>query len=116
MSRPLSPDRQVDGKSDPNAVAEKFVGSFESPMTKVHSDEGATSEDFWTVGNATRWMLLASRVLGLEPDVEGLQSGDADVLKSMEIGKKLQGKGVDGENVWKMVMGKDMIEGEGELR
>ena len=111
VSRPLPGDRKHDGKSDPNAVAQQFVSSFEQPMVKVHTDEGATSEDFWTVGNAARWMLLVSRVLGLR--AEGQEEG---LLKSMGIGNKLEGKGVDGENVWKMVMGKDMLEGEGELR
>ena len=88
------------------------MGSYEAPVVSVHSDENSTSEDFWTVGNAARWMLLASRVLGLE---KGGEAGEVGLLESMEIGKKLAGKGIDGENVWKMVMGKDMIEGEGEL-
>ncbi|CAD6587613.1 MAG: hypothetical protein TREMPRED_004808, partial [Tremellales sp. Tagirdzhanova-0007] len=111
VSRPLPADRKNEGKSDPNAVAQQFVSSFEQPMIKIHTDEGATSEDFWTVGNAARWMLLVSRVLGLRAE-----GPDEELLKSMEIGKQLAGKGVDGENVWKMVMGKDMLEGDGELR
>ena len=63
------------------------------------------------MGNAARWMLLASRLLGLKAEGE-----DAGLLKSMDVGEPLERKGVDGMNVWKMVMGKDMLEGEGEVR
>ncbi len=115
VKRDLSTERELHGMTDPNAVAEKFVGSFEEPVQKVHADAGATSEDFWTVGNAARWTLLASRVLGLDVG-EGLQGEEGELLKSMDIGKVLEGKEVDRENVWKMVMGSDMLDGEAEIR
>jgi hypothetical protein len=119
VHRDLSHNRELNGKSDPNSVAEKFVGSDSAPVPPVKADADATSEDFWTVGNAARWMLLASRLLGLPQKGE---KGDAEVteqdvglLNEMRVGEKLEGKGVDAENVWKMVMGKDLVEGEGEL-
>lgn len=87
------------------------MGDYEQPMVQVHDDQHATSEDFWTVGNAARWMLLASRVLGLDLT----DDGEGGVLGEMGIGKKLEGRGLDGENVWKMVMGSEMLEGEGAL-
>lgn len=113
---PLFRGKDLQGKTDRNAVAEKSVGSFEEPVMRVHSDAGSTSEDFWTVGNATRWMLLASRVLGLDAEGDGLQVEEVGLLKSMEVGKKLEGNEVDRGNVWKMVMGKDLVEGEAEIR
>jgi hypothetical protein len=111
--RDMAPKYKLDGKSDPNSIAEQFVRNFEMTMPKIHGDDGATSEDFWTVGNAVRWMLLASRLTAGDGAVEG---GEEGVLGKMKVEEKLEGKGVDGENVWKMVMGDDMIEGEGELR
>lgn len=118
VHRDLSHDRELDGKSDPNSVAERFVGSYETTLPRVHDDKYASSEDFWTVGNAARWMLLFSRVLGLDKPSEGvsLKTEDVRLLEEMKIGEKLQGKGVDGENVWKMLMGSDMLEGEAELK
>ncbi|EIW72195.1 trehalose synthase [Tremella mesenterica] len=109
VHRTLDPERKLDGrKTDPNSVSEEFVRNFDEPMLKVHADDGATSEDFWTVGNVTRWLYLFSRLLGLEHD------GD-ETLQSMDIGTQLVGKKIDGPNVWEMVMGKDMVQGEGEL-
>jgi hypothetical protein len=79
-------------------------------------------------------MLVAARLIGLEPEHLGEERGgpvpDSTsrtnghvqakeqelVLRSMEVGEKLHGKAVDGRNVWKMVMGNDMLPGEAELR
>ncbi|OCF61516.1 trehalose synthase [Kwoniella mangroviensis CBS 10435] len=131
-------NRDLDGKTDPNSIAQAWVGDFDKEAQKVHADEGATSEDFWTVGNSTRWMLLFDRLLGLSPEDNVSQPPNANgkettlgneeefgkvkitekqvgLLKSMEIGKKLNDKGIDGVNVWEMLMGNDMIKGEGEL-
>jgi hypothetical protein len=110
VHRDLSQDRKLDGEADPNAVAERFVGDFEQPVPKIHAKEGDTSEDFWTVGNACRWMVLVSRILGLKA-----KEGD-EVLGKMEAGRALVKKGEDGGNVWKLVMGDDMLEGEGEVK
>lgn len=134
VTRPLEKSHELAGhRSDPNAVAESFARDFARPYPKVHADENATSEDFWTVGNATRWMLVAARLIGLEPEHLGKERGgpvpdsttdghvqkkeqEMEVLRSMEVGEKLHGKVVDGRNVWKMVMGNDMLPGEAELR
>jgi len=128
VHRDLQASRELHGRSDPNAVSEAFVKDYEMPMIKVHADAGATSEDFWTAGNASRWMLLCARLLGLEPKVMprsesdaregpvGLSEEQVGLLESMEVGKVLAGKEVDGVNVWSMVMGPDMLEGEGEIR
>ncbi|WWC91987.1 uncharacterized protein L201_006941 [Kwoniella dendrophila CBS 6074] len=141
VHRDLSSNRELNGKSDPNSIAQAWVGDFDKEAEKVHLDEGSTSEDFWTVGNSTRWMLLFDRLLGLSPEQNVSQpngntkeNGDkptlgkeeefgkvtitpqqVDILKSMEIGESLNDRGIDGINVWKMVMGNDMVEGEGEL-
>jgi hypothetical protein len=74
----------------------------------VYSEKGDTSEDFWTVGNATRWMVLFSRLLGIK--------GDGDVLEGMKAGEPLLKKGEEGGNVWELVMGKDLVEGEAEVK
>ncbi|KAL7423872.1 hypothetical protein Q5752_001457 [Cryptotrichosporon argae] len=113
-------------KTDPNSVAEQFVRHFESALPKVHADSGATSEDFWTVGNSARWLLLFSRVLGLDTAhaaADGKAGDKADdkadhaaLLEGMHAGKRLEGKAVDGENVWRMLMANDMLDDEGALR
>lgn len=119
---------------DPNAVAEAFVSDLEAPLPPIKRDKNATSEDFWTVGNATRWMLLFSKVLGLpvhstateEQHVLPIDNGGMDIpsqmsqefkeiIRDMGVGQKILGKGEEGGNVWKMVMGQDLVEGEGEL-
>ncbi|WVN90064.1 uncharacterized protein L203_105299 [Cryptococcus depauperatus CBS 7841] len=106
----------LEDKSDPNSVAQEWVGNFDEAVMKVHSDDRATSEDFWTVGNATRWMLLVDRLLALPLEKGGLvQAQDVQVLQKMGVGERLLGKGKTGENVWKMVMGDDLFEGDGEL-
>ncbi|ORY25443.1 hypothetical protein BCR39DRAFT_544106 [Naematelia encephala] len=119
VHRDLSRERELDGKSDPNSIAERFVSDYDMPMIKVHADDAATSEDFWTVGNATRWMLLTARLLGLKVDNDGdveMNAEDQGLLSGMDIGKPLLGKGEEGGNVWQMVMGDDMVKGEGEIR
>lgn len=45
-------------ETDPNAVAEAFVHNLGEPVPRVHDEANASSEDFWTVGNAVKWMLL----------------------------------------------------------
>lgn len=65
-------------------------------------------------------MLLISRLLGLDPDSQGVrehEGGDegVEILKRMGVGKKLDGKGTDGMNVWKMVMGDELYDSEGAL-
>ena len=120
VHRDLSRKRELRGKyDDPNTVAESWVGSYHSPVIRVHDDRHSTSEDFWTVGNATRWMLLASRLLGLplEDGKNGFKTSEEEksLLKGMRVGQPLPAKGVDGENVWNMVMGDDALPGEGAL-
>lgn len=44
--------------TDPNAVAEAFVQTLGEPVPRVHDEANSSSEDFWTVGNAVKWMLL----------------------------------------------------------
>lgn len=51
---------KMDIGSDPNAVAEAFVRTLGEPVPKVHDESNSSSEDFWTVGNAVKWMLLVS--------------------------------------------------------
>ncbi|WVR09670.1 hypothetical protein IAU60_006745 [Kwoniella sp. DSM 27419] len=137
--RDLSANRDVNSKQDPNSISQQWVGNTDAAAKKVHESDDDISEDFWTVGNSTRWMLLFDRLLGLKPE-DGDHAKDADedgnrligthdqpggkkkmtadvekVLSGMKVGTKLEGKGVDGVNVWTMVMGDDMVPGEGEL-
>lgn len=107
-------DKQDGSKSDPNAFAEAFVRDFKRPMIPIKADKASTSEDFWTVGNATKWMLLTSRVLGLGIDAgQDGGKGTRALLQEMGVGKALERKE---ENVWKIVMGGDLVEGEGAIR
>lgn len=100
----------------PNEEAEKAVADFggEGSLLPVNSDVGGggTSEDFWTVGNATKWMWLASRLLGLAIDHDGIEQGLVDEMGSAEEVAKSEFIG----NVWKLVMGDEMREGEGDIR
>jgi hypothetical protein len=84
----------------PNEISEKWVNQYDKPVHKVSEDIGATSEDFWTVGNALKWMYLASQVLNIPLDTVG---------QSLEQGLEEEG------NVWKMAMQEDMRVGEGEI-
>lgn len=131
VHRDLSTARPLGDDTDPNSVAESFVKDFARPMPPVKADKHATSEDFWTVGNATKWMYLATRILGLNIDAGDEKSGDgADenegenvskederILRDMGVGEKwdLKEKGNE-RNVWEMVMGSDLVKGEGVVR
>ncbi|OWZ62460.1 hypothetical protein AYX14_05083 [Cryptococcus neoformans] len=115
VHRDLSEEKELDGKSDPNSVAQEWVGNFDEAYRKIHDDDGATSEDFWTVGNATRWMLLFAKLLDLKIDQTGeVNEQDVNVLKKLEK-EKLPNKGETGGNVWHMLMGDDMLKDEGAL-
>jgi hypothetical protein len=84
----------------PNSISEEWVSKYDAPVPKVAGDAGATSEDFWTVGNAIKWMYLATRVLDIPLD------GLGEPFKA--------GEG-EGGNVWRMAMGQDAKEGEGQI-
>ena len=86
--------------TDPNTAAGEWVEKYDEPVPKVNGGLGSTSEDFWTVGNATKWMYLATQVLGIPLEGVGQNFG-------FETG--------DGGNVWKMVMGDDLKPNEGEI-
>ena len=85
---------------DPNKLSNDWVEKYDEPVPKVDGGAGATSEDFWTVGNATKWMYLATQVLGMPLDGVGQRF-------KFDIGS--------GDNVWKMAMGDDVKEGAGEV-
>jgi hypothetical protein len=80
------------------------------PPIRSATDEGSTSEDFWTVGNAVKWMYLFSRVLGLKPefgsDVEGDWGG---VMGNAEgLGENTEaGDAVKGRNEWREMLKRD---------
>jgi hypothetical protein len=61
-------------------------------------------------------MLLVAKLLGLPISEESTKGQDGEVLKSMKVDEGLLKKGEEGGNVWKMVMGDDMREGEGAIR
>lgn len=85
---------------DPNTAADEWVKKYDEPVPKINGGLGSTSEDFWTVGNATKWMYLATQVL--EIPLEG-------------FGEKYGFETGDGGNAWKLVMGDDVKEGAGEI-
>lgn len=146
VHRDLSTGKALEGdKTDPNSVAEAFVRDFERDMPQIKEDRGSTSEDFWTVGNAVKWMYLASKILGLGAESGGLvvdaqekgpEEAEAEAKgqteeERREVAKKdkavLEAMGIKGggwdvkkecmeENVWKLVMGQDLIKGEGFIR
>ena len=66
-----------------------------------------TSEDFWTVGNACKWMVLVGRLVGGGKLVaEG--GKDEQVLRELlgEGGEGKEWEGMEGRNVWETVSGK----------
>lgn len=60
-------------------------------------------------------MLLFAKLLDLKIDQTGeVSEQDVNVLKELEK-EKLPSKGEAGGNVWHMLMGDDMLQGEGAL-
>ena len=109
---PLPKNRTLHGQDDPNSAAEAFTRDVEQPMPPIRmpTDEGSTSEDFWTVGNAVKWMYLISRVLGLKPEYAEDIKGDVDrVMGDAEgLGEGKEGKErIRGEAHWKEVLKRD---------
>jgi hypothetical protein len=97
LARPSISDGE---DKSPNSISEEWISKHDAPVPQVAGSAGATSEDFWTVGNAIKWMYLATRVLDISLD---------------DLGEPLKaGKG-EGGNVWRMAMGQDAKEGEGQI-
>lgn len=101
MERPTDDAHAQDGKVDPNSIADEWVKRYDEPVLKIAGDTGATSEDFWTVGNAAKWMYLATQILDIP--LEG-------------TGKPFDKKVGEGENVWRLVMDQETKDGEAEVR
>lgn len=60
-------------------------------------------------------MFLFAKLLDLKINQTGeVNEQDVDVLKKLEK-EKLPDKGETGGNVWHMLMGDDMLKGDGEL-
>lgn len=97
LERPTDPDGE---DKSPNAISEDWVNKYDEPVPKVAGDAGATSEDFWTVGNAVKWMYLATQVLD---------------LPLAGVGETFKGEKGEGGNVWRMAMGGDAKDGEGKV-
>lgn len=117
---------------DPNALADDFVRRAGAPFPVVHPDSAAPSEDFFTVGNAARWLLLFSLLSGKPIKQEhharfrvdrneGTPEEEVRLLESMGlsqeggIGGKAAMEKINMANVWQMVMGEDMLEGDGRV-
>lgn len=117
-----------DDALDPNATADLFVKNISAPIPLIQPDSSAPSEDFFTIGNATRWLLLFSLISGkaIDPGNHSESKGgkgheEVELLKSMGLSEKDTVGGKEGmkqwgdRNVWDMVMGKDLREGEGRV-
>lgn len=112
---------------DPNTSAENFVRNVGAPFPAVHPDGAAPSEDFFTVGNASRWLLILSLMSG-KPirrshherdeviDGEADSDGEVELLKSMGLseqgtpGGKSELMKVNGQNVYRMLMTEKHLE------
>jgi len=114
---------------DPNSVADAFVQEIGRPYPPVRGDEASPSEDFFTVGNAARWLLLWSLLdgRGVHADSQGLVDGDVELLAGMglpvddgsgqvaaESGRAAMTRWNE-QMVWKMLMREDTLEDEGVL-
>lgn len=95
----------------PNTIKSSDASVETAPGVDGEGEEEnvvGTSEDFWTVGNAVKWMLLWARLSGKEIEEGG---EDEKVLRELlgDVGGK-GGKGVwegmEGRNVWETVMGR----------
>lgn len=98
LKRPTDPNGE---DKSPNTMSDEWVNVYDAPVPKIAGAAGATSEDFWTVGNAVKWMYLATQVLD---------------LPLAGVGDKFKGDKGEGGNVWRMAMGDDAKDGEGEVR
>ncbi len=126
-AKPITPaDEALD--LDPNTVADIFCEDVGRPFPAIHVDETSPSEDFFTIGNAARWLLLWSMLDGRGVrGGAGLEDGDLDLLQSMGLpledvhpqGQPMNGQDImrkfNGENVWRLLMGADVKEGEGRV-
>lgn len=101
MARPKDEDHAQDGKVDPNSIADEWVMRYDEPVLKIAGDMGATSEDFWTVGNAVKWMYLATQILGIPLD---------------GVGAAFEKRVGEGENVWRLVMQGETRDGDAKVR
>lgn len=101
---------EKEGKS-PNSVADEIVSNLKAKPPRINPSpedgpssekEVGTSEDFWTVGNAVKWMTIWSRLGSKEIDTD-----DEGLLEGI-LGKKGEGvwDGIEGRSVWETVMGK----------
>jgi hypothetical protein len=114
---------------DPNSVADFFVQDTGRPYPPVRGDNASPSEDFFTVGNAARWLLLWSLLdgRGVKARSHELIDGDVELLVDMGIpvddgsgqfvakgGKAAMAKWNE-DIVWKMLMREDTLEDEGVL-
>lgn len=120
----------------PNLYAEDLISDIFAPLPPINphataangdaaAGDGAseqdktvgTSEDFWTIGNAVKWMILWSRLEGT-PVHPNTSDEEKDILRPL-LGEKLVGdgqqqqsekvsiwEGLEGRAVWETVMGK----------
>jgi hypothetical protein len=114
---------------DPNSVADFFVQDIGRPYPPIRGDEASPSEDFFTVGNAARWLLLWSLLdgRGVKARSHELIDGDVELLADMGIpvddgsgqfvpqGGKAAMANWNEDVVWKMLMREDTLPDEGVL-
>jgi hypothetical protein len=90
-------------------------------VTEVKPTPDGPSEDFFTVGNAAKWLLLFSLISGRSIKPDAHSDEEVELLKSMGLrtedwkGGKEEMKKWTGKAVWKMVMADDVDEGEGRI-
>lgn len=66
-----------------------------------------TSEDFWTVGNACKWMVLVGRLVGVGALVAKGGKDEAVLRQLLGVGGEGASvwEGMEGRNVWETVSG-----------
>nr|AOR51716.1 trehalose synthase [Phaffia rhodozyma] len=99
---------EQDGET-PNSMADKTVSDYLARQPKISptgiKDIG-TSEDFWSVGNASKWMLLWSRLAGLEVENEADRNVLGRMLPENGAARSDIWKDMEGRDVWEMISGK----------
>lgn len=113
---------------NPNDSADQYVKTVGAPFPKVKPTPDGPSEDFFTIGNALKWLLLFSLISGKAISKDdhteengGMGDADVELLKSMGLketgwkGGKEAMREYGDKAVWKMVMGDALEEGEGRI-
>lgn len=88
----------------PASLADRVVSDLSAPPPPIDPREAegeqrvGTSEDFWTVGNAVKWMVLFGRLCG--------GAGGRSELEGL-LGEKGGFEEMEGRDVWETIHGRE---------